>query len=70
MKILCFVCDQVTFAFFSPSDILLVKNVFILLKKNQKQTNCVGCPHINFTFLNVNNVRTNIRIATPVVQLY
>ena len=27
---------------------------------------CTGCLKINFTFLNVNNVRTNIRIATPV----
>ena len=28
-----------------------------------------GCPKINFTFLNVNNVRTNIRIATPVIYM-
>ena len=27
------------------------------------------CPKINFTFLNVNNVRTNIRIATPVIYI-
>ena len=28
-----------------------------------------GCPKINFTFLNVNNVRTNIRIATPAIYI-
>ena len=28
-----------------------------------------GCPQINFTFLNVNNVRTYIRIATPAVYI-
>ena len=31
--------------------------------------NVTGCPQINFTFLNVNNVRTNIRIATPAVYI-
>ena len=28
-----------------------------------------GCPKINFTFLNVNNVRINIRIATPAIYI-
>ena len=28
-----------------------------------------GCPKINFTFLNVNNVRTNICIATPAIYI-
>ena len=28
-----------------------------------------GCPKINFTFLNDNNVRTNIRIAIPAIIL-
>ena len=28
-----------------------------------------GCPKINFTFLNVNNVRTNTRIATPAIYI-
>ena len=28
-----------------------------------------GCPKINFTFLNVNNVRTNIRTATPAIYI-
>ena len=28
-----------------------------------------GCPKINFTFLNVNNIRTNIRIATPAIYI-
>ena len=29
-----------------------------------------GCPKINFTFLNVNNVRTNIHmIATPAIYI-
>ena len=28
-----------------------------------------GCPKINFTFLNVNNVRTNIRFATPAIYI-
>ena len=32
-------------------------------------TNIQGVPKINFTFLNVNNVRTNIRIATPVIYI-
>ena len=27
------------------------------------------CPKINFTFLNVNNVRINIRIATPAIYI-
>ena len=27
------------------------------------------CPKINFTFLNVNNFRTNIRIATSAVYI-
>ena len=30
---------------------------------------CTGCPKINFTFLNVNNVRTNVRIATPALYI-
>ena len=28
-----------------------------------------GCPKINFTFLNVNNVTTNTRIATPAIYI-
>ena len=28
-----------------------------------------GCPKINFTFLNVNNVRTSTRIATPAIYI-
>ena len=28
-----------------------------------------GCPKINFTFLNVINVRTNIRIATSAMYI-
>ena len=28
-----------------------------------------GCPKINFTILNVNNIRTNIRIATPAIYI-
>ena len=37
-----------------------------LFDVRQKTT---GCPQINFTFLNVNNVRTNIRIATPAIYI-
>ena len=28
-----------------------------------------GCPKINFTFLNVNNFRTSMRIATPAIYI-
>ena len=28
-----------------------------------------GCPKINFTFLNANNVRTNIRIVTLAIYI-
>ena len=28
-----------------------------------------GCPKINFTFLNVNNVTTNTRIAAPAIYI-
>ena len=34
-----------------------------------KKNACTGCPKINFTFLNVNNVRTNTRIATPAIYI-
>ena len=27
------------------------------------------CPKINFTFLNVNNIKTNICIATPAIYI-
>ena len=28
-----------------------------------------GCPKLNFTILNVSNVRTNIRIETPAIYI-
>ena len=48
-----------------------------ITEKNKKGENIctletaasTGCPKINFTFLNVNNVRTNIRIATPAIYI-
>ena len=40
------------------------------MKKNKpSRLICTGCPKINFTFLNVNNVRTNTRIATPAIYI-
>ena len=38
-------------------------------KFREKNPACTGCPKINFTFLNINNVRTNIRIAPPAVYI-
>ena len=47
---------------------------FLCCQKKEIRTLAVherntGCPKINFTFLNVNNVRTNIPIATPAVYI-
>ena len=48
------------------------QELYCYLKRNtiaQKKQSYAGYPKINFTFLNVKSVRTNIRIATPAVYI-
>ena len=44
-------------------------SLFFFISQYIHTSEYTGCPQINFTFLNVNRVRTNIRIATTAVYI-